>query len=85
MGGLIFYIVSTIISLYAVYVFTFRLYDDNKERILFPYIIYLFILFAAIIPVLNIILSAIFFVVTVIDDGEDFIVDSWLFKKPGEK
>lgn len=86
MGGLIFYISSIIISLYSVWLFAFRTYSSkSKKRIVYPYIIYVIVIFFSFLPIFNLafpIGSAIF---VLIDGGREVTVDSWLFKKPGEK
>ena len=80
-SGVILCWLSVVVSLYAAYLFTFRLYDDD-EKVKFPPIIYILVFTVALIPVFNIAFSVVFMVVTAIDD--DYHVDSWLFKKPDD-
>jgi hypothetical protein len=89
-GWNIFYLCSILIALYTLYLFAFRTYEvwggkKTGKRILFPNIIYLLVLVSSFIPIWNIILTVGFYLAVFIDDEDDFIVDSWLFKKPGQR
>ena len=90
MSWYIFYICCILISLHAFYLLVFKTYETNlgkktDKRILLPNIIYLLIFASVFIPILNLIFVIGFYLFTMIDDKDDFMVDSWLFKKPGQK
>ena len=89
MGDLIFFILSTGVALYAVYLFTFCLYKvdyDGKmtDRVVFPRIVYLIAVILASLPLLNLFCIVIFLVYLAIW-SDDYRVKSWLFEKPKQK
>jgi hypothetical protein len=88
--GVILYWCCVLISLHAFYLLAFRTYktkgnEKKEERVLLPNIFYVLIFASVFVPILNIIVSGIFYIATLIDDKDNFVVDSWLFKKPGQK
>ena len=81
---------STLISLYTFYLFAFRMYEVSKgkktnKRVLLPNIVYLLTFISSFCPIWNLLLSSGFYFAVFMNDKEDFVVDSWLFKKPGQK
>ena len=90
MGCLIFYFLCVLVTLYAAYLFTFRMYkwDDMDEKfgsqIVLPRIVYLIVFGCAFIPFVNIVL-VVLFLIFLAAANEDVRIDSWLFKKPGEE
>lgn len=88
--GIILYWCCILISLHSFYLLAFRTYKTKEykkteERVLLPNIFYVLIFASVFVPILNIIFSGIFYIATLIDDKDNFVVDSWLFKKPGQK
>lgn len=87
MGCLIFYFLCVLVTLYAAYLFTFRMYkwDDMDEKfgrqIVLPRIVYLIVFGCAFIPFINIGLVVVF-LIFLAAANEDVRIDSWLFKKP---
>ena len=82
----IFYIASVVISIYFIYLFAYKTINaSSKERILLPRIVYLMLLILSFVPILNDFMIIIFIVIGLLENGEDIIIDSWLFKHPGEK
>ena len=83
--GTVLYILSVAVSIYAAYLFAFRtyrtdVYGNPTRRYVYPYIVYILVLIAVFVPILNIGM-----VVVGICMGLDhgfFCVKSWLFEKP---
>ncbi len=86
----VFYSLCVLTALYAAYLFTFRMYkwDDMDEQfgsqIVLPRIVYLIVFGCAFIPIFNIALVVTFLFFLAIE-SYDVRIDSWLFKKPGQK
>lgn len=84
--GIAFYCGSIILSLYIVYLLSFKMYsveyDSKKEQILFPNIIYILFVILAFIPILNIILCVAFLIFAGFAYEDGVYIDTWLFKKP---
>ena len=90
MSWYIFYICCVLISLHAFYLLVFKTYETNlgektDKRILLPNIIYLLIFVLVFVPFLNLTFVFVFYLTTLIDNKDEFMVDSWLFKKLGQK
>jgi hypothetical protein len=93
----IFYILSVMLSLYCVYLVTFRTYrmeyslethkdEPTDERIVYPRAVYLLLIALCFVPITNVVLSLVLMAVSV--DGRragEFYVKSWLFEKPEKK
>lgn len=90
--GVLIYWAGVVVSLYAAWLFSFRTYNvegyysakHRGERLTLPHIVYILVFAAAFAPILNIVLSFAFFLAGVIGQ-DDIEVDSWLFRKPGDK
>ena len=88
----IFYWASVAASLYAAYLFAFRVYDmdgyghPTGKRIVYPNLIYLLALAVCFMPVFNCIATVAFILYGMIGKSfGDFYVDSWFFEKPKQK
>lgn len=89
MADLIFIILSTGVSLYAVYLLTSCLYKlghngKMTDRVVFPRIVYVVAVILASVPLLNLFCVAIFLVWLAMWSA-DYRVKSWLFEKPKQK
>lgn len=91
MRYLIFIILSTAAALYAAYLLSFRTYKWNYyskkkgEKMVFPRIIYIFMLIIALVPILNFAATVTFLFFVAFENRVDFYVDSWLFEEPKDK
>ena len=91
MEKLIFIILSTAAALYVAYLLSFRTYKwdyhskKKGEKIVFPRIIYIFMLTIALVPILNSAVTVAFLFFVLWGNREDFYVDSWLFEEPKDK
>lgn len=91
MGNFIFIILSTAAALYVAYLLSFRTYKwdyyskKKGEKIVFPRIIYIFMLIIAWVPILNSVVTFAFLSFVMFGNREDFYIDSWLFKEPKDK
>ena len=91
MGNLIFIILSTAAALYAAYLLSFRTYkwdyssEKKLEKIVFPRIIYVFILIIALVPIFNFVVTVVFIIFVTLENRESLYVDSWLFEEPKDK
>ena len=92
--GYLLYALSTLLAFYTLYLYAFHAYKrvfDKKTyekvwvRQTSENILYVLLVIVALIPIINIISSAVFLLVPVFDNDEDFKIDSWLYRKPGEK
>ena len=90
----LFYALSVLLAFYTLYLYAFHAYKrvfDKKtyEKVWVRHtqenILYVLLAIVALIPIINIISSAVFLLAPVFDSDEDFKLDSWLFLKPGEK
>lgn len=87
---MIIYGASTVLSLYAAYLFTFRVYgcdfDGNPTKpILFPRIAYIMAVLLSFVPVMNTICVLAALVSALMLNGWEIYIDSWLFRKPSGK
>lgn len=88
---MIFYLLGILLMLYALYVLAFKTYSvDYKgkptHRLHCMNAIYVALLIAAFIPVINIIGGVGLLIWGLMNQAcEDIYIDSWLFRKPGEK
>ena len=86
---ILFSIISVIISLYFLYILSFKLFWKDRyfskkpQRVLFPRILYIVFTVIALTPILNIIGVIFFGVFLMVDD--EFFIDTWLFKTPQDK
>jgi hypothetical protein len=86
----IFYVCSVLISLYSFYLLVFKTYETKlwkktEKRIVMLNIIYVVLFAITFLPILNLVFILVFYIAVLIDDKDNFMVDSWLFKKPGQK
>lgn len=84
----IIYIATIIVALYTLYLFAFKTYGRKNSRSewkpdRYPYILLILLFVASFIPVFNVV-GAVFYCIAALSE-ENVKVDSWLFKKPGEK
>lgn len=89
MGALLFYVASTVLALFALHLLALKSYTRDWsgaewKRFTFPHIIYIVLFIFAFIPIVNTI-AAIVILIYPFVEGDDFKVDSWLYRKPGEK
>ena len=86
----IFYLSGIIVCGYAFWLLAFRTYKvdffgkPTGYRLLLPRVMYILAAIILFVPWLNIVAGTGFFAVALICT-DDMYVDSWLFRKPGEK
>ncbi len=89
MADYIFIVLCTAVSLYIAYLFSFRIYREDRwtgdsSRVTFPRIIYLLVFVISFVPLLNL-----FFIITFVISmwmlDDEYQIKSWLFEKPGEE
>lgn len=89
--GVILYWACAVLSLYAFYLFAFRIYkmeynERTDERIVYPRIVYLLALALCFVPIFNVALAVVFFVMGVAAESAGyFYIKSWIFGTPEKK
>lgn len=83
------YIISIVLSLWTVYLLAFKTYTKKRhqkdwEQVVYPMIICFFYLLLAFVPGVNLIMASII-IVNPLFEPDEWMIDSWLFKKPGQK
>lgn len=88
----VFYLVSILLALYALWLAMFRTYHmdhggPTDDKACLPNIVYVVMLIVSFIPVANVMMFIAFVIISLIGRyiGEDFYVKSWLFDTLGEK
>lgn len=85
---------STLLAFYTIYLYAFHSYrleyDRNIQEKVWvrrteQNITYVLLVIMALIPIISTIFSAVFLIVPAFDGDENFKIDSWLYRKPGEK